>query len=114
MSSEIINQGPPLLQIKPKAFISYAWTNPEFKDRVKEWAIRLLSDGVEVLFDQFTLKEGHDLNHYMEKMVADPSVTHVIIFCNSEYASKADSRSGGVGTESQIISNETYKLIGSR
>lgn len=108
MNSETVNQGQPLAHIRPKAFISYAWTNLEFKDLVKEWVMRLLSDGVDVLFDQYTLKEGHDLNHYMEKMVADPSVTHVIIFCNAEYASKADSRSGGVGTESQIISNETY------
>lgn len=93
----------------PKAFISYAWTSPEFKERVREWAERLLEDGVDVLLDEYALKDGHDLNHYMEKMVADPGVTHVIIFSNSDYADKADTRSGGVGTESQIISSETYK-----
>lgn len=47
----------------------------------------------------------------MEKMVTDPNVTKVLIICDKSYAEKADARKGGVGTESQIISTETYEKV---
>jgi hypothetical protein len=47
----------------------------------------------------------------MEKMVTDESVKKVIIVCDESYAKKADSRSGGVGTETQIISSEIYSSV---
>lgn len=47
----------------------------------------------------------------MEKMVTDKSVTHVLVFSDSEYAAKADARKAGVGTESQIISGEVYSKV---
>jgi hypothetical protein len=50
------------------------------------------------------LKEGHDKYVFMEKMVTDPSVTHVPVICDRIYAEKADARKAGVGTESQIMS----------
>ena len=45
----------------------------------------------------------------MEKMVTDPEISKVAIVCDEVYASKADGRSGGVGTETQIISREVYE-----
>jgi hypothetical protein len=45
----------------------------------------------------------------MESMVTDPSITKVILVCDRVYADKADGRSGGVGTEAQIISGEIYE-----
>ena len=35
----------------------------------------------------------------METMVTDPSITKVVIVSDETYASKADGRTGGVGTE---------------
>ncbi len=70
-----------------------------------------MADGVEVLLDQYDLKEGQDTNSFMERMVTDPSVTHVLIICDRAYAEKADKRESGVGTESQIISQEVYKKV---
>ncbi len=56
------------------------------------------------------LKEGQDKYAYMERMVADPEVTHVLVFSDKSYAEKANARQkGGVGTESQIISKEVYE-----
>lgn len=42
-------------------------------------------------------------------MVTDPEISKVSIICDEAYASKADGRSGGVGTETQIISREVYE-----
>ncbi len=47
----------------------------------------------------------------MEKMVTDESATHVLVFSDSEYATKADARKAGVGTESHIISREVYAKV---
>jgi hypothetical protein len=44
----------------------------------------------------------------MESMLTDPVIEKVIIISDEEYAKKADDRSGGVGTETQIISHELY------
>lgn len=49
---------------------------------------------------------------FMESMVTDESVVKVLAMCDSRYAEKADRRSGGVGTESQIISQELYTKVG--
>ena len=96
----------------PKVFISYSWTNQQHQDRVREWTDRLLSDGVDVILDIYDLQEGQDKNAFMEKMVTDPNVTHVLIFSDKGYAEKADARKQGVGTESQIISQEVYEQVG--
>jgi hypothetical protein len=96
---------------KPKIFISYSWTSPEHQDQIRSYAERLVADGVEVIFDLWDLKPGQDQYHFMEQMVSDPSVTHVLLFCDSEYVRKADARKAGVGTESQIISPEIYEKV---
>ena len=92
----------------PKVFISYSWSTPKHEEFVLNLAERLMADGVHVLLDKWDLKEGHDKYTFMEKMVTDPDVAKVLIISDSKYATKADSRAGGVGTESQIISNEVY------
>lgn len=95
----------------PKAFISYSWTTAGHRDRIRSYAERLINDGVEVILDQWDLSEGQDKNAFMEKMVIDKSVSHVLIFSDQEYTHKADSRKAGVGTESQIISQEVYNKV---
>ena len=70
-----------------------------------------MNDGVDVVLDIWDLKEGDDKYAFMEKMVTDESVTHVLVFSDSEYAAKADARKAGVGTESQIISREVYSKV---
>ncbi len=61
--------------------------------------------------DIYELKEGHDKYAFMEKMVTDPTVTHVLVMCDKVYAQKADARKAGVGTETQIISKEVYDKV---
>jgi hypothetical protein len=95
----------------PKAFISYSWTSELHREMVRGWADRLMADGINIVLDQYDLKEGHDKYAFMEKMVTDASVTHVLVVCDKAYAEKADARKAGVGTESQIISQEVYNKV---
>ena len=96
---------------KPKVFISYAWTSEEYIKRVADFVKRLRGDGIETLFDQFDLETGNSLNDFMEKCVSDPTISHVLMLLNPAYKEKADSRSGGAGRETQIISEEVYSNL---
>lgn len=94
--------------MNPKVFISYSWHPEENKIRVEQLARRLMSDGVDVTLDVWSLKDGQDKYVFMEKMVTDSDINKVLIICNRDYAEKADCRKGGVGTESTIMSDEIY------
>ncbi|MBI2470860.1 MAG: TIR domain-containing protein [Planctomycetes bacterium] len=92
----------------PKLFISYSWSTPDHEQWVIKLATELRESGIDVILDKWDLKEGHDAHAFMEKMVADSGIKKVVIVCDRIYAEKANSRSGGVGTETQIISPEVY------
>ena len=94
-----------------KVFISYSWHPIENKNRVKDLADKLISDGIDVVIDIYDLQPGNDRFYYMERMVTDPSIEKVLIICNSIYSNKADMRQGGVGTESMIITPEVYSSV---
>jgi hypothetical protein len=98
-------------QEAPRVFISYSWTTPQYKKRVIELATRLTTDGVHVVLDEWDLKPGHDKYVFMERMVTDATIKKVLVVLNTEYATKADRREGGVGAESLIITPELYKQV---
>jgi hypothetical protein len=83
----------------------------EHVQRIMDLATRLRQDGVDVTIDRWDLKEGHDKYAFMERMVTDPSIQKVLVVCDKMYAEKADARRGGVGTETQIISQEIYQQV---
>jgi len=93
----------------PNLFISYSWTSPDHEEWVLNLAEELVNAGVDVILDKWNLREGNDAYAFMEKMVTDDKIDKVILVCDKEYAEKADDRSGGVGTETQIISQEIYE-----
>jgi hypothetical protein len=95
----------------PKLFISYSWSSQAHQSMVQQWAELLVADGIDVVLDIYDLKEGHDKFAFMERMVTDSSVTHVLVICDKIYARKADDRKAGVGIESQIISQEVYEKV---
>ena len=94
----------------PKVFISYSWHPEKNKIWVQRLAERLMQDGVNVKLDVWDLKHGHDKYVFMEQMVKDPDIKKVLVICNEDYARKADDRTGGVGTESTIMSSDIYSL----
>lgn len=92
----------------PKAFVSYSWSSPEHEHRVLDLARDLRESGVDVILDKWDLREGQEASAFMEKMVTDDSITKVIIVSDRSYQEKSDNRSGGAGTEAQIISPKLY------
>jgi len=96
---------------KPKVFISYAWGSKAFQEKVISFSTNLRGDGIDVLLDKWSLKEGNDTYAFMERCVNDPSITNVLILLDKLYKEKADSRVGGVGAETQIISPEIYNKV---
>lgn len=95
----------------PKVFISYSWSGPEHEKFVLELATALRDHGVDAILDKWKLKPGQDKFVFMESMVTDKNVQKVLVLCDQQYKAKADDRSGGVGTESQIISSELYTKV---
>lgn len=94
--------------MNPKVFISYSWASSEHEEWVLAFANQLSDAGVHVILDKWDLKEGQDAHAFMETMVSDESIKKVLLICERSYVSKANSRIGGVGTESQIITPEIY------
>jgi hypothetical protein len=95
----------------PKIFISYCWSSPSHEDWVIALAERLVSDGVEVVLDKWDLKEGQDKFNFMETMVKSTDIHKVLIILDEKYSEKAEQRTGGVGTETQIISPKIYENV---
>lgn len=97
-----------MVEGSPKLFVSYSWTSEEHQRWVISLATALREAGVDVILDKWDLREGHDAYHFMEQMVSNPEIRKVVIICDRKYADKANDRTGGVGTETQIISPEIY------
>ena len=95
----------------PKVFISYAWGSEDYRLKVRSFATDLIENGIDVLLDQWSLKEGNDTYAFMEQSVTDPTITNVLILLDPVYEKKANGRDGGVGTETQIISPEIYNKV---
>lgn len=95
----------------PKVFISYAWGTEDYQAKVLSFATDLMNDGIDVVLDRWSLKEGNDTYAFMEQSVTDSTITNVLILLDSNYEKKANGRNGGVGTETQIISPEIYNKV---
>lgn len=93
-------------------FISYSFDSPEHKRWVLGLANRLRSDHVKVLFDQWDLKPGDLITHYMERAISDSD--KVLFVCTPRYRIRSDDRTGGVGYEGNIISSEIFATTNHR
>lgn len=87
-----------------KVFISYAWEDENHIAWVRQLATRLLQNGIEATLDQYDLELGDRLPQFMEQSVSESD--YVLVICTPIYKQKADHRSGGVGYEGHIISEE--------
>jgi len=101
-------------KLLPKVFISYSHTSQKHVDVVIGLAESLTEDGVIVIMDKTHLKEGDDIQAFMERMITDSSISHVLVVSDKGYCEKANNRLGGVGTEAQIISPELYSTTEQR
>lgn len=85
----------------PKVFISYSHDSQEHKKWVLDLATRLRNNGVDAIIDQWELRPGDDLPHFMESHLADAD--YVVMVCTDRYVEKANTGVGGVGYEKMII-----------
>ena len=97
-----------MLDRTPKIFISYSWESENTKNMTIELAEALLRHGIDVVLDIWDLKPGQDMYAFMERSVKDEEIDRVLMICDKSYAKKADSRKGGVGAETTVISYEVY------
>jgi hypothetical protein len=86
----------------PIAFISYSWDSRDHREWVRNFAAKLVENGVDVLLDQWDLARGESVTQFMESGIE--KAEFIIVVCTPTYASKSNARKGGVGYEQQIIS----------
>jgi len=94
---------------KPTVFISYSWDSEEHR----EWILKLANDliskyGINVLLDQYELSAGKDLTYFMESSIEQS--TKVLLILTPNYKLKAENRTGGVGYEYSMISQELFDI----
>jgi hypothetical protein len=88
----------------PKVFISYSHDSEEHKAWVLSLATQLVSNGVDVVLDQWDVDLGDDVTAYMERGLT--TADRVLIVCTENYVTKANTLKGGVGYERMIITAE--------
>lgn len=93
----------------PKVFISYSHETQEHKKWVLELATRLRNNGIDAILDQFELKPGYDIPHFMETHLA--SSDNILMVCTEKYVEKANNGEGGVGYEKMIITSSLMNRI---
>ena len=90
----------------PTAFISYSWDNEDHQAWVKNLAIRLRADGIDVTLDVWAVAPNTQLPAFMEKGISDNDF--VLVICTPGYKERSDTRRGGVGYEGHIITSEIF------
>ena len=85
----------------PKVFISYSHDSTEHKKWVLDLATSLRSSGVDAVIDQWDLRPGDDLAHFMETQLT--AADRVLMVCTDKYVEKANAGIGGVGYEKMIV-----------
>lgn len=95
----------------PRVFLSYSHDSQDHKKWVLDFATRLRHSGVDAIIDQWELKPGDDLPHFMETHLAKSD--YVVMICTDRYVTKANSGTGGVGYEKMIVTADLLKSIDS-
>lgn len=98
------------LQRPPQVFISYSWDSPEHRAWVTQLAITLRQNGVEVILDQWHVRLGEDLPHFMARSVRESD--RVLVICTKPYVERAHQRQGGVGYEQMLVTAQILREIG--
>lgn len=94
----------------PRVFISYSHDSADHKRWVLNFATTLRQRGVDAVLDQWDLKPGDDLPHFMETELAE--CDFAIMVCTEPYVDKANAGQGGVGYEKMIMTAGLLNQIG--
>lgn len=93
----------------PRVFISYSHDSAEHKSWVLDLATTLRNRGVDAVLDQWDLRPGNDLPHFMETELE--KCDYVVMVCTENYVKKANAGEGGVGYEKMIMTATMLKRI---
>lgn len=93
----------------PKVFIWYSHDSATHKRWVLEFATTLRNRGVDAILDQWDLRPGDDLPHFMETNLQ--SSDFVLMICTEKYVEKANAGEGGVGYEKMIMTSALLSRI---
>ena len=84
-----------------RVFMSYSHDTPEHSAWVMSLASNLMSKGIDVILDKWSLGAGDDLTQFMEKGLIESD--YVLMVCTENYVGKANEGKGGVGYEKMIV-----------
>lgn len=93
----------------PRVLISYSHDSAEHKEWVLKFATTIRERGIDAVLDQWDLKPGDDLPHFMETEIE--TADYVLMICTESYVQKANAGSGGVGFEKMIITSSYLSRI---
>jgi hypothetical protein len=89
--------------------MSYSHDSERHKGWVLSLATRLVSNGVDIILDQWDLTLGSDLPAFIESGFADAD--RLIAICTNHYVEKANRGTGGVGYEKMILTAQLMENI---
>lgn len=89
-----------------QVFVAYSWDSEPHKEKVKIFVQNLRLNGINVIYDE-ELSYGKRIQHFMENSISQSDI--VLFICTPNYKRRADSRTSGVGYESEIITSEIYE-----
>lgn len=95
----------------PRVFVSYSHDSAAHKKWVLEFATTLRNRGVDAVLDQWDLKPGDDLPHFMETQLENSDFA--LMICTEKYVEKANAGEGGVGYEKMIMTSSMLSKIDS-
>lgn len=98
-----------MTQTPPRVFVSYSHDSAEHKEWVLNFSTTLRMRGVDVILDQWDLRPGGDLPHFMETHL--DSSDFILMICTENYVQKADKGEGGVGYEKMIMTSNLLSKI---
>src|ERR1700730_5526611 len=82
----------PMALKSKRVFISYAWENDAYRERVKCLAARLREDGVNARLDAWHL-DGQTIPEFMASEVRNAE--DILILCSPQYRAKVHEMEGG-------------------
>lgn len=95
----------------PRVFISYSHDSADHKKWVLDFATTLRNRGIDAVLDQWDLKPGDDLPHFMETQL--DTADFAVMICTEKYVEKANAGEGGVGYEKMIMTSSLLSKIDS-
>ena len=96
----------------PIVFISYSHDSASHKQWVLDFSTTLRNRGIDAVLDQWDLKPGDDLPHFMETQLV--AADYALMICTETYVKKANAGEGGVGYEKMIMTSSMLGKIDSR